>query len=305
MFTPATHLLELRDGRNLEYAVCGDPAGIPVFFFHGFIGSYHQALVAHEAAARHGLRVIAPNRPGVGRSSPRSRRCIADSVSDVEQVADALGVGAFGVLGASGGGPYALACLARLPQRIRQATIVSGLGPVGEAHVLASMRPFVRRVLKLARWFPFAVRWAFAARLRAFQHDPEQLLRGLLRRWSRSDQQLMERPAVRQMFLSDLREVLVTGQGPEGLAQELGLYSRWGFRLSDIPHGARVTFWHGRSDHLVPPVMSHEMARQLPGARVEERGGGHFMVVDCVEEVIRRAREALGEHFAAERLSLS
>jgi pimeloyl-ACP methyl ester carboxylesterase len=287
-------LLDLRDGRRMEFAQCGDPAGLPVFFFHGFIGSYHQALVAHEPALRHGLRVIAPNRPGVGRSSPRPRRTIAESVSDVQEIADSLGVRTFGVIGASGGGPYALACLARLPQRVKHATIVSGLGPIGEARVLASMNPFARRVLRVARRFPFVVQWAFAARLRAFSQGPEQFLDALLRRWSRSDRELMSRPAFREMFLSDLQAVLVTGQGAEGMAQELQLYFRWGFRLSEIPREARVTFWHGRSDHLVPALMSQEMARQLPRASVELRAGGHFMVVDCADEVLGRARELAG-----------
>ena len=70
------------------------------------------------------------------------------------------------------------------------------------------------------------------------------------------------------MFLADMREVLVEGEGPGNLAQELGLYFRWGFRLSDVPAGARVLLWHGRDDLLVPPFMSEHVAAALPGAEV-------------------------------------
>jgi pimeloyl-ACP methyl ester carboxylesterase len=293
MYAPATHVLRLRDRRLLEFALYGHPGGVPAFFFHGFIGSHHQAYLAREAAERHGLWLIAPNRPGVGRSTPRPRRCIADGVGDVAELASALGVERFVVLGASGGGPYALACLARLPQRVRLAAILSGLGPVGEPGVLARMNPFARRALQAGRHLPLLVRCFFAARARLFRRDPEAFLAQIVCRWSRSDQELLARPALRQMFLSDLREVLLHGQGAEGMAQELGLYFRWGFRLSEVPPGRKVLFWHGTGDRLVPPFMACYMASRLPGAEVELRPGGHFMAIEHADEVIRRARALL------------
>ena len=62
------HLLVMRDGRKLEITEYGDRAGHPAFFFHGLIGSHHQASYISDEAGRIGLRIIAPNRPGVGRS---------------------------------------------------------------------------------------------------------------------------------------------------------------------------------------------------------------------------------------------
>src|SRR5262245_40067915 len=230
--------MRLRDGRQLEFAAYGDPGGRPVLFFHGFIGSHHQGALADDAARRHGLALIAPNRPGVGRSSPRSRRAIADSVADVAELADALGHKTFGVMGASGGAPYALACLCKVPSRVRGATVVSGLGPVGEAEVLGRMNPFARRALWLGRRLPFAARWALASRVKFFRADPEGFLSALVQRWSLSDRELFDRPALRRMFLGDLHEVLVNGQGPAGMAAELGLYFHWGFALREAPAGA-------------------------------------------------------------------
>src|ERR1700733_4828378 len=111
METIETNTIPLNDGRLLEYASYGDAGGLPALFFHGFIGSHHQAAFAHEAARRHGLRLIAPNRPGVGRSTLKERRCLEECVPDVAQLADALGLDRFAVVGVSGGAPYALACL--------------------------------------------------------------------------------------------------------------------------------------------------------------------------------------------------
>jgi pimeloyl-ACP methyl ester carboxylesterase len=294
--------LRLNDGRLLELAEYGDRAGPAALFFHGFIGSHHQVAFANGAALRHGLRLVAINRPGVGRSTPRRRRTLCESADDARQVADALGLGRFAVIGASGGAPYALACLARLPERARVAALLSGLGPIGEPEVLGRMGRLPRRVLRLGRMAPWLVRATLWLRMRRFRADPDGFLAELLRRWSRSDQQLFERPEVRELFLTDMRQVLVEGEGPGNLAKELGLYFRWGFRLSDVPADARVLLWHGREDRLVPSFMSEHVAAALPGAEVTVYPGGHFMALNHADEIVARVLAALREDGARSNL---
>ena len=80
----------------------------PIMFFHGFPGSRLRASsIGHEAAARAGVRVIAPDRPGMGLSTFQPGRRIVDWPGDVAALADALGLPTFAVAGVSGGGPYA------------------------------------------------------------------------------------------------------------------------------------------------------------------------------------------------------
>ena len=62
------NLFQMRTGRKLEVREYGDDAGHPAFFFHGLIGSQYQAAYIADQAREHGLRIIAPNRPGVGAS---------------------------------------------------------------------------------------------------------------------------------------------------------------------------------------------------------------------------------------------
>jgi len=81
-------LLALPDGRSLAYAEFGDPDGRPVLFFH----------------ATPGVRLIAPDRPGVGRSTPQPHRRLLDWPDDVRHLADALGLERFAVVGFSNGG---------------------------------------------------------------------------------------------------------------------------------------------------------------------------------------------------------
>src|SRR3954468_14468247 len=103
-----------RTGRALEVREYGDPGGDPAFFFHGLIGSHYQASYIAQKAKECGLRIIAPNRPGVGRSAFTARNSALEAVADVEDLARILGLDRFSVIGISGGTPYALACLHRL-----------------------------------------------------------------------------------------------------------------------------------------------------------------------------------------------
>src|SRR4029450_2646983 len=88
-----------------------------VFFLHGCPDSRHAAYAGDPAARRTGVRLVAVNRPGYGESE-------ADAsthewgAEDVAAVADRLGIERFAVLGMSIGGPYALACAVRFPDRV-------------------------------------------------------------------------------------------------------------------------------------------------------------------------------------------
>jgi pimeloyl-ACP methyl ester carboxylesterase len=289
----ASNLLRLRDGRMLEYADYGDEGGFPAVFFHGFIGSYHQAAFAGEAARRHGVRLIAPNRPGVGRSTPKRRRYLKEWILDVQELVDSLALRPFGVIGVSGGAPYALACLHALPQRVRGAVLVSGLGPVGDPEVLQTMGPLPRRALLGSRRAPWLMRLFFRLRARGFRRDPEAFLSRLIGRWSRSDQELFTRPEVRRFFLADLKAVLTSGAGPAGMVEELQLYQRWGFRLEEVDPRAKVLLWHGRHDVLVPVAMSKHVAGHFSTAELTLHPGGHFMVLQHADEVVQRSLAVL------------
>jgi pimeloyl-ACP methyl ester carboxylesterase len=122
--------LLLGDGRKLGYAQYGRPDGEPLFYFHGHPGSRLEARFAHRAAAEAGLRVVALDRPGYGLSDFQPGRVITGWPADVAEAADLLRIGKFSVAGASGGGPYALACAWRLPGRVIRAAVISGVGPL-------------------------------------------------------------------------------------------------------------------------------------------------------------------------------
>ena len=65
-----------------------------------------------DAASDEHVRLIAPDRPGMGRSDPQPGHVVADWPADVAALADTLGLETFGVVGWSAGTPYAFACAA-------------------------------------------------------------------------------------------------------------------------------------------------------------------------------------------------
>ena len=69
-------------------------------------------------------------RPGVGDSPDHRYRNFREWADDVEVVVDELGHDRFAVVGLSGGGPYALACAAGLPDRVTAVGLLGSVCPL-------------------------------------------------------------------------------------------------------------------------------------------------------------------------------
>jgi len=126
------HQLGLNKGRHLSYFKYGSKSGTPVFYFHGFPGSHLEVEMNNgdEIAKMLNIRLIAVNRPGYGDSDFQPKRSLLDWPDDIVELADSLGINKFSVVGGSGGGPYAIACAYKIPDRIKKVGVVSGMGPV-------------------------------------------------------------------------------------------------------------------------------------------------------------------------------
>jgi pimeloyl-ACP methyl ester carboxylesterase len=72
---------------------------------------------------------ISTDRPGYGLSDFYKKRKLLVWPGDVEELANALSIKDFSVLGVSGGGPYAAACAFKLPDRVINTAMVSSMGP--------------------------------------------------------------------------------------------------------------------------------------------------------------------------------
>ena len=110
--------LTTSDGRTLAYVARGAQGGFPVIVSHGTPGSRYARHPDPELYERHGVKAVAYDRPGYGRSDPQLGRSVADAPADIAAIADELGFERFAVVGGSGGAPHALACGALLADRL-------------------------------------------------------------------------------------------------------------------------------------------------------------------------------------------
>lgn len=254
----------LPDGRKLAYAEFGKPDGFPVMYLHGAPSSrLEPALLGDDAWRDLGLRVIAPDRPGMGGSDFQPNRGFSDWPKDVVSLADALELDEFSVLGFSGGGGYVAACAAKISERLRAAVIVSG----GWQMNLRDARdlPVTNRLVWiLASRAPFMLPLLLKFMGKA-PGTREQELAQAKKIFPAADYAALEPPGRLEAFGEVLRASL--HQGTKGAAWDMRLYGReFDFRLDEIRMPLKL--FHGEQDANVPIAMVRRIAAELPNAQL-------------------------------------
>lgn len=278
--------LRLPDGRKLAWAEFGDPVGAPVLYCHGWPGSRLEAAHAHDCAGGLGLRLIAPDRPGIGLSDFQPGRTLAGYAADMAALADALGIARFSVLGVSGGAPYAIACAALLPQRVRRLALVCGLGPLDDTASHAELSPLARLAFGLARRWPAGLRGWGALVAGLLRRHPQAMLALLRRRLPAPDRHVLADPQFAARQLASWREAFRAGV--RGAARDGELYVRpWGLTPAAVVAPTRL--WHGGADGTVPVTMGRRLAAAIPGCQAEfPDHEGHFSLP------LHRGKDVLG-----------
>ncbi|WP_026695041.1 alpha/beta fold hydrolase [Peribacillus kribbensis] len=124
-------LLRLRDGRTLSYFLIGNQQNRPIVYLHGFGSSSPIMFEMEEELTRRNLYLIAPDRPGYGKSSLFSGYDLHDYAKDLLELADSLKLSAFSIAGWSTGGLFAQAFANRYPSKIRSLTLIGSTLPIG------------------------------------------------------------------------------------------------------------------------------------------------------------------------------
>jgi pimeloyl-ACP methyl ester carboxylesterase len=259
--------VRLEDGRTLRaYDSGGGDAddAFTVVWHHGSpqTGAPLEPLLS--AAASRGIRLLTYGRPSYGGSSPCPGRTVASAAADVAQLADAFGVSRFAVMGASGGGPHALACAALLTGRVTGAVCLAGLAPFTEDF----------------DWFAGMV--------------PDGGLRAAV-----AGRDARERFAASDTFDEDSFTpadwAALSGAwaslgadagraeaaGPDGLIDDdVAFVAHWGFDVTRID--APVLLVQGGQDRVVPPAHAHSLMRRCPNPELWFRPhDGHISILDA------------------------
>ncbi|WP_251344246.1 alpha/beta fold hydrolase [Haloplanus halophilus] len=251
---PALRTVSTADDRRVAYAEYGDPDGAPVLFLHGTPGSHVLGGLFDAAATRAGVRLLAPDRPGYGRSSPWPARELPDTDAFVAPVLDDAGVGTVGAVGFSGGGPHALALAATRPDRVDAVDVVAGAPPPSLDH----RPPAAQRLLV------------------ALAGTTPRLLGGLLGVQAWVAERLPPRAVVSQYTadVADLpdgvaervrRDFVTALARRRGAVTEFALLDRdWNVPLASVEPPVRL--WHGDGDTNAPLAGARRLRDRLPDA---------------------------------------
>ncbi len=276
--------VHLRDGRRLAFAESGDPSGAPVIFLHGNPGSRYMRHPDDSLTHRLGVRLITPDRPGYGHSDYQPERTLLDCPSDIEQLANMLGLARFAVFGVSAGGPYAAACAWRLGERITRAAIVSGAAPFDRPGATKGVNRDYRNAYSMAAWPEWLLHPIMALHDRSVRGNPHKALAGVMAHSSADDRAVLSDPAIADQVQGWRLEA--TRQGVRGMRREAHiLVSPWGFRLEEIRPEVHLWYWEG--DSIVPPQMGHYLASRIPRTVPHFLPrGGHFSIFTSWKDIL-------------------
>ncbi|MGB5370146.1 MAG: alpha/beta hydrolase [Flavobacteriaceae bacterium] len=281
----------LPDGRILGYAEYGDTNGVPVLYFHGGQESRLSSRFMDSTALKLGVRIIAPDRPGVGLSTFQKDRSFLDWAKDIESLAEHLELETFSVFGLSGGAPHVLACAYALPDRILNVSIISGTGP----HHYKGKLKGVWFPVKIMHWFATAkkdnnLRGFINSEYNTLKEKPEKRLRQLQRYLPDADSKLLkENPAYGVDFIQGSMEAYK--QGNEAVVQEWKLYvADWGIPLEKI--NTHINLWYGAEDKMAPKyrgIYYHNILKDSDLHIFENEG--HFSLIrNHLEAILTQLR---------------
>ena len=280
MIPAPTTIVELSDGRLLAADDVGDRGGAAVLYLHG---SPDCRLARHPddgIATRLGIRLIAIDRPGYGRSDPQPQPDVRAWGDDLSVLLDHLGIGAASVAAWSAGAPWAFGLAAARPERIQRVVTFGCLAPLeafddDEVAIASGSRRHVAAALASGTTID-----EFVAELGGFLLPPAPVAFDIARDVvveAYSPRALAEVEAVPGLVdqLARSLQAAVDRHGEAGLASDMQAQFTLGLPqvLADVRCG--VVLVHGEHDPIAGPAVGRWMAERVDRAAVEVWPRGH------------------------------
>jgi pimeloyl-ACP methyl ester carboxylesterase len=280
--------LKLPDGRQLCFAEYGAPKGQPIFVFHGNPNSRLLWGVIPGSPFLPDVRLIAPDRPGFGQTDfKKDITTLQNWPNDITALADSLGIKKFAVFGPSGGGPYALSCAWKIPERLTSVGIFASVGPFipeTDKNIAAPVRMMWAKAPKLPGLFKLQMK-LFAWLARKY---PKLYIKMVLKEFSETDRKDYERLNIAELIQVDRNEGY--RQGGIGTWYDAMIPANWPIPLNEIK--TKVYLWQGEEDISVPLSMGQYMAGKLPNCEAKFiKGVGHFWIFEHLAEMLEKLVE--------------
>lgn len=302
--------LGLPDGHKLGYAFYGStsPNASTIIFIHGSGDNRLSGGFFHTAAENLDIRIISVDRPGWGLSTTRMGGTVLDFAQDVRYLMSELNIHHYGLIGASGGGPFTLACAHVLPQdQLKSVTMLIAAGP------------WKSTVMRHAKWFPWLFwtiinnsamlrRWGARKAMTKYNsmscEDYVKTSRKQITSWwvhllSRphdKDLAIFRDDALFEYSYDLLQENCRRADGVDGMVEDWRVMTTedLGFKLQDIRRDLPIQLWYGKYDTSVSWHVGEDLKRRLHGDKVElhVRDETHLsMLLNCGTELLTNALE--------------
>lgn len=277
-------------GHLMSYGDYGDPLGDPLIFFHGSPGSRFEAAQLHDEAYAIGVRLIAPDRSGLGQSEFNPDATILNHAQDALDLADHLGFSQIAAAGYSGGAAPLYALMHIAPERVVQGIDLAGWAPMADvAELRKTMAPLDRAYFRVAKFLPGLFNLTFRFLVRAAQSDdPKKLAQFAVSSMSPADRNWLRDYEHLEEFHADVKESC--RQGHAGPAQDaFNMYRPWGFDPRTTQ--CEVVIFHGEQDRFAHFALADWKANNLERCSLNAfRGVGHIGIVKEFPAALRIAK---------------
>jgi len=282
------YTIKLKNGLNLGYAEHGDPRGVIMFYYHGWPSARVQGELMDEVGKKFGLRIISPDRPGIGLSDYQPNRQLRDWPETLAQLAAHVQAEKFHIMGWSGGGPYVLATALAMPERVISATICCGAPPLkflGYQHMFW----VYRMMIHLRGIFPSVLGLVLRIGKAITGGQPDKApLKWMLGMLGVEDRRVLADPYIFKVVRGGMIEAL--RRGPKMVIADADIYlSEWDFEVSRID--PLIHFWHGKEDRNISWKYSEQIAALMPHTTTHwlEKEGHYSLPITHIERIVKHA----------------
>jgi len=275
------NIIQLSDGKELCFAEYGDLKGEPIFLFHGNPGSRLSWGLYPESPFLQNIRIIAPDRPGYGRTEFK-RHALEKWPHDITELADHLGINKFDLFAPSGGGPYALACAWKIPKRLKSIGLFGSVGPYTKESVEGVNKP-LKILWSLSNQLFFLVKFQNKLIAKKARKDPLRLFKAIRDlELTDYDKRIAEKKEIENIFITVYPESYL--QDGIGSAYDVTLPKNWIIPLHQIKD--KIILWHAEEDWLVGNMTKY-LAEKLPNSElISLPKVGHLWIMENVKEIL-------------------
>jgi pimeloyl-ACP methyl ester carboxylesterase len=275
------NIIQLSDCKNLCFAEYGKPDGIPVFLFHGNPGVRFSWRLYPDYPYLDNIRIIAPDRPGYGKTDYK-KNALEKWPGDILELTEHLGITKFHLFAPSGGGPYALACAWKIPEKIISVGLFGSVGPYHKDSVVGVNKP-LRFLWRIANPLFGLVKLQNKIMANMARKDPLKLAKKLSDlELSESDKTIAIKTDIQKIFSTVFPESYL--QNGIGSAYDVTMPKNWKIPLDEIY--SEIIIWQAEEDSLTGKMAEH-LAKQLPNSKlIEISNAGHLWIMENIKVVL-------------------